>query len=146
VRAACRTNRRRRSRTDFLFRFAFETFNLRIVLARPEIFEFAQNRRRRLGWRLDRCRFGFESKFRLRFRRRRRIMPAALAAHRAFRRRVLHLPKAAVRTLEAYFGRRSRHLLRTVEASRLYARAKGSFHRRRLVVAQNLGLGRGRRS
>src|ERR1044072_9181021 len=54
-------------------------------------------------------------------------MPAALAAHCALGRRILHLLKAAVGTLEAYFSRRSWHLTKSGETPPDYARAPNAL-------------------
>ena len=102
VRAALRADRRGGGRTDLLFRFAIETLDDGAVVLVPETFHLSEER-----WvgrkRLDRFLFGVEPHHLLWHRG--REMRAALAAHRALGRRVLHLLKAAVWTIHTDFSR-----------------------------------------
>src|ERR1700674_2647106 len=134
--AALRTNRRGRGGTDFLFRFAIETLDDRPVVLGPETFQFSEDRRivrNRLYWFL----FGVKPPHLL--GNRGREMRAALAAHRALGRGILHLLKAAVRTIHTEFSRaRLCHWSRWTKGGGLDAGAKCRFHRRWLFIPDDL--------
>src|SRR5712691_4215171 len=87
--------------TDFVFSFTFETRHHATSRAAPKSLEsFGRNCLR--GWR----NVLFRAQLQFGFRRRGRKRTAALAAHCAFRRHVLHLLKATMRTLHIGLSRR----------------------------------------
>ena len=107
VRAASRAKCRGRRGTDFVLRLAIKALDLGAVMLVPQAFDFLKERR--IGGRGSRSfhTLLFRPQLDLDLRRRRGSeMRAALAAHRALGRGILHLLKATVRAIHTDFCRR----------------------------------------
>jgi hypothetical protein len=106
MRAARRTDRRRGRTANLLFAFTFKALDNSAALPFPEILKSADDGG--IRWR-GRCFFA-DPQLQAGFRRKRRKVPTALAANRAFRRCILRLLEAAVRAFHTDFcGRRAGH-------------------------------------
>src|SRR4029453_7062415 len=141
VRAARRTDCRRRGTRNLLFAFTLETLDDGTGLPLPKILEFAKDR---CGG-LRRSRFFGRPQLQARFRCERSKRAAALAADRTLGRRVFHLLEAAVRTFRTDFCRRwighcmlaEAFLLRSHSECRLYRLAGPHNFRARRSLCRN---------
>src|SRR5450432_1380700 len=142
VLAAFGTNRRGGGGADFLRGLAIKTLDDRAVVLAPKAFKLLENRR--IGVSLHGLGFGPKPHFQLWSRR--REMRAALAAHRALRRRIFHLLKAAVWTIHTDFSRRRfGHSSRSRKGGCLSAGAESRlrWRRRRLFIPHDFRSRRG---